>query len=218
MSYLVKRTTREKLGEVMAKKKEVEAVETVEAEETGKKLGFFQMLFYWFVIPVAFTLAIVLIIAQVTNTNVFQIVDDAVAKLPFVDSEEEMIESTALNQEKVVELQAKIQEKEAEVTKLQSEVESANAKNEELVIEIERLNYEIETLQRQQTEVSKDQQEILKTFETMSAKKAAPIILELSDDEAMRILAGMKTDTLSAILTNMPPAEAAKYTELLSQQ
>lgn len=218
MSYLVKRTTREKLGEVMAKKKEVEAVETVEAEETGKKLGFFQMLFYWFVIPVAFTLAIVLIIAQVTNTNVFQIVDDAVAKLPFVDSEEEMIESTALNQEKVVELQAKIQEKEAEVTKLQSEVESANAKNEELVIEIERLNYEIETLQRQQTEVSKDQQEILKTFETMSAKKAAPIILELSDDEAMRILSGMKTDTLSAILTNMPPAQAAKYTELLSQQ
>lgn len=202
----------------MAKKKEVEAVETIEAEETGKKLGFFQMLFYWFVIPVAFTLAIVLIIAQFTNTNVFQIVDDAVAKLPFVDSEKEIIESSTLNQEKVVELQAQIQDKEAQVTKLQGEVEGANAKNEELVIEIERLQYEIETLQRQQSETSMEQQEILKTFETMSAKKAAPIILELSDDEAMRILAGMKTDTLSAVLTNMPPAEAAKYTELLSQQ
>lgn len=202
----------------MAKKKEVEAVETIEAEETGKKLGFFQMLFYWFVIPVAFTLAIVLIIAQFTNTNVFQIVDDAVEKLPFVDSEKEIIESSTLNQEKVVELQAQIQEKEAQVTKLQGEVDGANTKNEELVIEIERLQYEIETLQRQQSETSMEQQEILKTFETMSAKKAAPIILELSDDEAMRILAGMKTDTLSAVLTNMPPAEAAKYTELLSQQ
>lgn len=218
MSCLVKRTTRKKLGEVMAKKKEVEAVGMVEAEETEKKLGFFQMLFYWFIIPVAFTLAIVLIIAQFTNTNVFQIVDDAVEKLPFVDSEKEIIESTALNQEKVVELQAQIQEKEAQVTQLQGEVDSATAKNEELEIEIERLKYEIETLQRQQTEVSKDQQEILKTFETMSAKKAAPIILELSDDEAMRILADMKTDTLSAVLTNMPPAEAAKYTELLSKQ
>ena len=218
MSCLVERTTRKKLGEVMAKKKEVEAVGMVEAEETEKKLGFFQMLFYWFIIPVAFTLAIVLIIAQFTNTNVFQIVDDAVEKLPFVDSEKEIIESTALNQEKVVELQPQIQEKEAQVTQLQGEVDSATAKNEELEIEIERLKYEIETLQRQQTEVSKDQQESLKTFETMSAKKAAPIILELSDDEAMRILADMKTDTLSAVLTNMPPAEAAKYTELLSKQ
>lgn len=218
MNYLIKRTTRKKLGEVMAKKKELEAVDTAGAEETGKKLGFFQMLFYWVIIPVTFTLAIVLIIAQYTNTNVFQIVDEAVEKLPFVNSEKEIIETSSLNEEKVVELQAQIQEKEAEVAKLQGEVDSANATNEELSIEIERLKYEIETLQRQQTETSMEQQAILKTFETMSAKKAAPIILELSDDEAMRILAGMKTDTLSAVLTNMPPSEAAKYTELLSQQ
>ena len=218
MNCLVKRTTREKLGEVMAKKKVVEPVGVVETEEAQKKLGFFQMLFYWFIIPVAFTLAIFLIIAQFTNTNIFQVVDDVVEKLPFVDSKEEIVESSALNQEKVVSLQAEIHEKEAQVTKLESEIESANAKNEELVIEIERLQYEIETLQKQQNETKLEQQEILKTFETMSAKKAAPIILELSDDEAMRILAGMKTDTLSAVLTNMPPTEAAKYTGLLSQQ
>lgn len=218
MNYLDKRITRRKIGEVMAKKKEVDTVEISETEETGKKIGFFQMLFYWLVIPVTFTLAIILIIAQFTNTNVFTMVDNVVEKLPFVDSEKEIVKESAISQEKVVSLQAEIQEKEAQVTKLQSEVDSANAKNEEFVIEIERLKYEIETLKREQNETKKGASEILKTFETMSAKKAAPIIIELSDDEAVRILAGMKTDTLSAVLSNMTPAQAAKYTELLSQQ
>jgi len=215
MNYLVKRITRKKLGDVMAKNNDIETVET---EVTEKKPGVFQKIFYWLIIPLTFTIAIVLIIAQFTNTNVFQIVDGVVEKLPFVDSEEEIIETAATNQEKVVTLQAEIQEKEAEISKLQSEIDSTNVKNEELVIEIERLQYEIESMQRQQSDTQIEQKEILKTFETMSAKKAAPILTAMTEQEALRILSSMKSDKLAEILSKMDPTDAARFTELLAQQ
>ena len=215
MNYLVKRITRKKLGDVMAKNNDIETVET---EVTEKKPGVFQKIFYWLIIPLTFTIAIVLIIAQFTNTNVFQIVDGVVEKLPFVDSEEEIIETAATNQEKVVTLQAEIQEKEAEISKLQSEIDSTNVKNEELVIEIERLQYEIESMQRQQSDTQIEQKEILKTFDTMSAKKAAPILTAMTEQEALRILSSMKSDKLAEILSKMDPTDAARFTELLAQQ
>ena len=37
--------------------------------------------------------------------------------------------------------------------------------------------------------------EIVSTFETMSAKKAAPIITRMKDDEAITILSSLKPDT-----------------------
>lgn len=215
MNYLVKRITRKKLGDVMAKNNDIETVET---ELTEKKPGFFQKVFYWFIIPITFTIAIVLIIAHFTNTNVFQMVDGVVEKLPFVESEEKIIETAASNQEKVVSLQAEIQEKEAEISKLQSEVDSTNMKNEELVIEIERLQYEIEAIQRQQSETQVEHKEILKTFETMSAKKAAPILTAMTEEEALRILSNMKSEQLAELLSKMDPTDAARFTELLAQQ
>ncbi len=52
----------------------------------------------------------------------------------------------------------------------------------------------------------------------MSAKTAAPILVQMSDTESLRIMSSMKPDTLSAIFSKMSPEDAARYTELLSQQ
>ena len=197
-------------------KNDVEKFEEVELEE--KKPGFFQKLFFWFLIPVVFTVAVVLIIAQFTNTNVFQVADSVKDKIPFVSSKEEVIENTALNEEKVVSLQAEIQEKEAEITQLQTEIESATSSNEELLLEQERLLNEIEQLKRAQEETQLELKEILKTYETMSAKKAAAILTEMSESEALRIMSSMKSNTLTAIFEKMEPADAARYTELLAEQ
>ena len=57
---------------------------------------------------------------------------------------------------------------------------------------------------------------MIKTYETMSAKKAAPIITQLNDKEAMTILANIKSDTLAAIMEQMNAVDAAKYTSLLT--
>ena len=213
MRFLPLRTTRKKLGDVMAKN-DVKQIEEVELEE--KKPGLFQKLFYYFLIPLTFTVAVVLIITYFTNTNVFQIADSIKDKIPFMSSEDEIIENTSLNEERVVSLHAEIQEKEAEINQLQTEIESATASNEELLLEQERLLNEIEQLKRAQEEAQLEFKEILKTYETMSAKKAAAILTEMTESEALRIMSSMKSNTLTAIFEKMEPADAARYTELLA--
>lgn len=189
-----------------------------EREEEQNSPGLFQKLFFWFLIPLVFTVATFLIIATFTNTNVFEVADGLKDKIPFLSSEDEGAENSSLSGEKVVKLQAEIQEKEAEISKLQTEIDSATKTNEELQLEQERLLYEMEQLKRAQEEAQLEFKEILKTFESMSAKTAAPILTEMSDAEALRIMASMKSDTLAAIFEKMSPADAARYTELLSQQ
>lgn len=216
MNYHRLRITRGKSGDVMAKKQ----IENINEEERDdKKPGFFQKFFMLFIIPLLFTITIVLIVAYFTNTNVFQFADSMKEKIPFLDTDkEEVIENTSMTEQKIVALQAELQEKEAITARLQSEIDASNEKNEELLIEQERLLFEIDKLKREQEEVKKDFQEILSTFEKMSAKAAASILIEMNDEEALRIMSNLKPDILSAIFTKMPAADAARYTELLAQQ
>ena len=195
-------------------KKEVEKIEGME----GESPGFFQKLFFWFLIPLMFALAVFLIIATFTNTNVFEMVDGVKEKVPFFSSEDEVVENTALNEEKVVTLEAEIQEKEAEIAQLQEEIDAAAETNGQLEAEQARLLQEIELLKSAQEETQLEFEEILKTFESMSAKTAAPILTEMDDTKALRIMSSMKSDTLAAIFGKMNPADAARYTELLSEQ
>ncbi len=199
-------------------KRDLEVKEQLDVEEEEKKPSFLQKLFFWFLIPVLFTIVLLLIAAQFTNTNVFEFVADIKDKVPFLASETEVVENTSLSSEKVVALQAEIQEKEAQILQLETEIETATTENEELLIEQERLLHEIEQLQRAQEQSQLEFKEILKTFEDMSAKKAAPILVEMPDADATRIMASMKPNTLTAIFEQMEPKKAAHYTQLLSQQ
>jgi flagellar protein FlbB len=199
-------------------KKDVEQNMLDELEVVEKKPGLFQKLFFWVIIPLTFALAVLLIVANFTNTNIFGFADKAIEKLPFVKSEQEKIENTTLNTEQIVTLQAENQEKEAEVTKLQTELDNATKTNEELTIEMEKLQFEIDKLQREQQEYQMEFQEILKTYESMSAKKAAPIITAMSDQDALRILSNMKSNTLAELFSKMSPEDAARYTKLLAAQ
>ena len=200
---------RMKSGESMAKK----SVEKNQIEQPENKISFFQKFFFWFLIPLVFCIALLLIFAMFTQKNVFEYIDN----IPFISSDkEEVVEQSAQNEEKLVKIQAQLQEKEVEVAQLKSKVDSTNTEKQELELEIERLNYEIEKLRNSQEESTKEFKEVLSTYEKMSAKKAAPIIAEMSDDEAVRILSNMKPDTLTAIFEKMTPENAAKYTQLLT--
>jgi flagellar protein FlbB len=200
-------------------KKDVVQNKDEQFEEYEKKPGFFQKLFFWVIIPLMFAIAVLLIVANFTNTNIFSFADKAIDKVPFVDSKkEEKSENPTLNSDQIVSLQAEIQEKEAEVTQLQTEIDSKTAENEELTVEIEKLKFEIEKLQRQSNEYQMEFNDILKTYESMSAKKAAPIISAMSDEDALRILSNMKSDTLAELFSKMSAEDAARYTKLLAAQ
>ena len=188
--------------------------EQVHMEQPEKKSGFFQKLFYYFLIPVVFCIAVLLVITIITEKNVFEYIEE----LPFFssDSDQQLLASSGETEQKIVSLQAKLQEKEAEIAQIQSQFDSASLENNQLQVEIERLQYEIEKLKISQEESIKEFKDILSTYEKMSAKKAATIIVEMNETEAVRILSNMKPDTLTAIFEKMSPQDAAKFTQLLT--
>ncbi len=185
--------------------------------EEEKSPGIFQKLFFWVVIPLLFVIAVLLVIAFYTNTNVFEKAKELTTNLPFVASQEEVVDSLPIDSEKMVELQAELKEKEAEIAQLQTQLESANAKNQEALTTQEELEYEIEKLKNEQLVTKKEVTEIISAFEKMSAKEAAPILVAMNSNDALRILMELKSDTLSEILSKMAPADAAKFTEQLTQ-
>lgn len=189
-------------------------IENSQIERPENNPGIFQKLFYWVLIPMFFILAILLIVSIFTDRNVFKYLDE----LPFVSSndDQELVDLSAQTEEKLVSLQAELHEKEAEISQFQIKFESSNVEKQDLKAEIEQLQYEIEKLLLNQEESKKEFKEILTTFEKMSAKKAAPILVQMSDPEAVRILSNMKPDTLTALFEKMSPADAARYTQLLT--
>ena len=198
----------------MAKKNsELKKVEQVRMEQPEKKMGFFRKLFYFFLIPIVFCIAVLLIITLFTEKNIFEYIE----QIPLFSSDEkQLINSTTEIEQKLVSLQAELQEKEAEIVQVQSQFDSATNENKQLQGEIEQLQYEIEKLKISQEESIKEFKDILETFEKMSAKKAAPILVEMNETEAVRILSNMKPDNLKAIFEKMSPQDAAKYTQLLT--
>lgn len=184
--------------------------------EPKKKGGFFKKLFLFFIIPLTFIIAILLVVTQLLNVNVFNLKD---MDIPFISSEKEKTKEQAMNNdEKVLELQGVIAEKETQIADIQAQLKTAEEANEKLLTEQEKLAFELEKVKREKDDTKSEHSEIVATYEKMSAKAAAPAIVKLSDAEALRILSGLKTDTLAKIFEKMTPEEAAKYTELLAKQ
>ncbi|WP_153720434.1 MotE family protein [Sporosarcina cascadiensis] len=202
----------------MAKAKKKKEVESVEVQEK-KSAGFFQILLAWIIIPLMFTMAVVLIIAKVADINVFDQAKEWTSKIPFLEEKapDEQAEGDLILEERVISLQAEIQEKEAQLFEVQDELTKVKDSNETLEIEKEKLNEEIEKLKLAQSETKRDFKEIITTYEQMSAKSAAPVITKMGDAEAVQILSSLKPATLAAILEKMSPEQAAKYTTMLTK-
>ncbi|MEK5039548.1 MotE family protein [Sporosarcina sp. FSL K6-3457] len=201
----------------MKKTKESNTVSEVKKE---KSTGIFQILLLWIFIPLLFASAVLLILAKFADINVFDKAKEWTEKLPFVsEKNEEEADDGAIDlvlEERLVTLQAEIKEKEAELFKLQSDLDKSVDEKDKLLLEQQRLADEIEQLINDNDVSKKDFKGIITTYEQMSAKSVAPVIVKMTDSEAVRILASLKPDTLAAVLEKMEPEDAAKYTSLLT--
>ncbi|MEK4148380.1 MULTISPECIES: MotE family protein [Robertmurraya] len=189
-----------------------------EVEE--KKANKFQWFLYTGVIPVLFLIVVLLIVFSVAGINVFEKAQEYSQKIPFLSQmmEEEPSKTMEDLEADTIELEGIIKDKEAQIEKLQQELEGKDTEIERNKLEIEQLQLQIDDLLAIQEENKRAFQDIVKTYETMSAKKAAPIISQMQEQEAMQILSNIKSDNLAAILENLSPEEAAKYTELLTNE
>ncbi|WP_404450072.1 hypothetical protein LG307_09645 [Sutcliffiella horikoshii] len=179
-----------------------------QTEEVEEKYTFLQKLLYLFIIPLLFTLVIVLGYLTYEGRNIFEVAQSflpsnkEVAVTEEKKEEEEDTSSPSSSSQDVILLERQISDKEREITKLVAKLDEANSR--------------IEDLEKQQQEVRASTKELAKLYEGMSTKKAAQIIMELEQEMALLLLNELSTSKTSSILGQMEPEQAARFTELLA--
>lgn len=194
-----------------------EEKEQLEVEEGKKKPSILKILILWLVVPLLFVSAVLLIVAKVADVNVIDQAKKWTTEVIKGEPDPQLEQSDFSNDEKVVTLQAELQQKDNEIAKVEQQLQTLKEENELLVIEQERLTDEIAKVQNRAEESKKEFKEIIATYEKLSAKNAAPILLAMNEADALKILASLKPDTVAAILEKMEPEQAAKFTTLLSK-
>lgn len=187
-----------------------------EESTTVKEPGMLQKLFVWVLIPVLFALAIGMIIAEVTGTNVFEKAKTVVGSTSESEKNKLSTQNVDDYNKQIVNLKAQLKEKDAVITSLQSKIDTSKTEASKSEIEKKRLEKEITKLQKTKADTNVDSTTLTKTYEQMAPKSSATIISAMSDEEAMKILRNLKPVTLAAVLEKMTPEKAAAYTELLS--
>jgi flagellar motility protein MotE (MotC chaperone) len=191
---------------------------TAEKDKKEKSTSRFQWVLFAGIIPLLFAVVIALVVMTVAGVNVFEKAKEAGASIPVLSSviPTDAKEEAAKLEERVLSLQSEIEEKDSEISSLQGKIDSQEKEKERLVAEQEQMQAQIEEMEQIQQDNKRAFKEMISTFESMSAKSAAPVLLNMENDEAVKILSNIKPDTLAKILEKMPPPDAAKYTELLS--
>ncbi|MGE6753111.1 MotE family protein [Rossellomorea sp. NPDC071047] len=187
-------------------------------EESKEHSGRLQKIVFIIFIPLLFTITFALVIMTAAGINVFEKAQSLSSDIPFLAKilpSNEARETDELH-ERMVSLQASIEDQEAKIAQLQNEVDKKDSDNEQLQATIQQQKEELEELRQIGEENKRAFKEVVNTFESMSAKSAAPVLMNMDDDEAMKILSNIKPDTLADILEKMPPEDAAIYTEMLS--
>lgn len=180
-----------------------------------KKPGKFQKVFFWFIIPLLFASAILLIILQITGTNVFEKAKDLAGITQSADKKGEKNDNY---EQQIVSLKSQLQEKDAEIKTMQDQIDEQRARAKKVTIEKKRLNKEIRKLKSAEHDASATIDSLVATYEQMRPKSAAPALVALKDSEAIEIMRRLKTETLAAILEKMSADDAARFTRLLAER
>ncbi|MEC0345589.1 MULTISPECIES: MotE family protein [Peribacillus] len=183
--------------------------------------------FQWFLvifIPLIFAVTVALIVFTVAGVNVVEKAKEMSAKIPFFESDQKGEENgkSARNDEKVSmkleKLETEIENKEKEIEKLEGIIDTRDKAIAKAEAEKQRLQTEMNQLKDSQNNSKQAFKDIIRTYETMAPKRAAPIITEMNDEDAVGILSSMKAATLAKVLEQMTTADAARLTKKLTEQ
>jgi flagellar motility protein MotE (MotC chaperone) len=189
-------------------------------EEKKDSHNRFQKFIFIIVIPLLFAITFALVIMTFAGINVFEKAQSFSSEIPFLAKviPSDAAEDREQLQERIISLNATMEDQEAKMAQLQSEMDKKDSDNAQLQATIQQQKDELEELRQIGEENKRAFKEVVNTFEAMSAKSAAPVLMEMKDEEAMKILSNIKPDTLADILEKMPPEDAARYTGLLSTE
>lgn len=179
-------------------------------EKSGKLKNFFLL----GVIPTLFAVLVLLVVLTFSGINIFDKAGELGRKIPVIGDKlvRDEEESRKQLEKELAELRGQLKDREMEIQRLKN---ALSEKDEEIErVQKERLEKQIDERLDEQEEGKADFREIVRTYENMSAKRAAPIISNMSDMEAIKILSHLRPEKRAAILEKMAPEQAAKYTEM----
>jgi flagellar motility protein MotE (MotC chaperone) len=191
--------------------KEIEPIE----EKKGRP---FQKFLLMVLIPLLILITIGLIIATVSGVNIFDKAKSFSEKIPIVGSfsQKENAASIKNIEKNVNELQNQLKDRNDEITQLQDQLDNKNTELQKAKLDNGQLQQDIKDFNAAQKESKRALKDIVSTYETMSPKKSAPIIAKMTDTDALKILTSVKPEVLAAIMENMDPTQAARFTELMT--
>ncbi|WP_071459446.1 MotE family protein [Bacillus massilinigeriensis] len=170
------------------------------------------------ILPALFAVTLALIVMSFAGINIFDSAREIGARIPGIKQLVQKSETPSIKEaeKRMIGLEAEIKNQEAKMEQLQSKLDNKEKENDRIQLEKQQLEEQIDELAAIQAENKRAFKDIVRTYETMSPKSAAPIIAKMEDGEALKILKNVKPDSLSAIMEKMVPEDAAKYTELLT--
>lgn len=181
-------------------------------EKSGKLKNFFLL----GVIPTLFAVLVLLVVLTFSGINIFDKAGELGRKIPVIGDKlvRDEEESRKQLEKELAELRGQLKDREMEIQRLKNALSEKDEEIESVLLEKERLEKQIDERLDEQEEGKADFREIVRTYENMSAKRAAPIISNMSDMEAIKILSHLRPEKRAAILEKMAPEQAAKYTEM----
>lgn len=193
-------------------------MDNVEQERGYGRLEWF---FYIVLLPVLFTILLTGILLSFFGYDVIRSLQTTANQIPFIErivpdpkpSTNELGVSTELAQ--FQKLQADYEAKQVELLALQKEYEAMKRQSAQLSQENEQLRKESEERRASDKERALKLQELASLYSSISPSKAAPIIENLSLQEAVLVLSEMDIESRGKILEKMDAKKAADVSILL---
>ncbi|GAB7388220.1 hypothetical protein BSNK01_20570 [Bacillaceae bacterium] len=188
-----------------------------------------EWLFYIIILPLAFTLMLTLILLQMLGYNMAGTLLDLGNKIPYVeklipDRATEAGAATAdedddpdILKEKLALADRTIVEQRKQIDQLQEKISERESEIQRLEAELAKMKQDMQqkTEQEAQQEREKDLKELSALYASMSPSKAAPILENLTLEEALLVLRAMDNEARADILEKMDPRRAADLSILL---
>ncbi|WP_232697035.1 MotE family protein [Brevibacillus daliensis] len=194
-------------------------------EEVQEERGYgrWEFFFYIILIPALFTSLLLGIILSFSGYDVIGGIKETINKIPFIEKVIDDGPNTATNpvadeKNKGLQTEQVLEKNKQETAKLEEAVNEKEATIQALQTQVKELQRTSEQKRVDEEERQKQFQSLAKTYATMSPKNAAAILENLSNEEAVVVLAKMKTDVQSQILAKMDPKKAADLSILIKDQ
>ncbi|MBY6036091.1 MotE family protein [Fictibacillus nanhaiensis] len=177
--------------------------------------------FVWFllviVVPAIFAVTVFAIVLSFMGVNVLEEAKNTGKKIPLIKNafdEDELVTTIVNNENLEKQYQAKIDEQEDYIKLLTADLQKKEKEVITLKGDIALLEKQVEDAET--TVKEEENEQLKKLYEAMSAKDAAAVMTEMSNNEVLGILTLLQSETQAAILAKLDRKRAAELTVLMA--